>query len=105
MLNTELNSLLLDNVVKLEFVKKSTGETRVMNCTKAYDLLNSAEGVNILKYFKPKGSPSYNLNEHNNVIVWDIDKKDYRTVSCNNVKILEVMPQEKFLAILRLNNG
>lgn len=104
MISAELDNLLLDNVVTLQFVKKTTGEIRKMTCTKAYNLLNSPEGYNILKYRQPKGSPTYDIAKANNVVVWDLDNDDFRTVSCDTVKILDVVPQEKFLAILRLKN-
>lgn len=104
MLNSELDNILLDNVVRLSFVKKTDGSIRTMLCTKAYDLLNSAEGANMLGYHQPSGSSRYNVNEANNVIVWDIERRDYRTVSCDTVKILNVVPQEKYLARLRLND-
>lgn len=102
MLSKELEKTLLDNVVELTFVKKTNGEIRKMLCTKAYNLLNSIEGKTILGYRQPHGSPRYDLNIANNVVVWDINLKNYRTVSCDTVNVLHVIPQEQFLARLRL---
>lgn len=92
-----LNDMLLHNVVGLRFVKKN-GATRIMNCTKSYELLSSFEGRTFLKYREPKGSGSY-LPE-NQLVVWDVDVMDYRRVNCDTVDIDSVIPAENFRKML-----
>lgn len=104
MLAAELDEILLENVVELSFVKKTDGSIRNMVCTKSYSLLNSVEGINKLGYVKPKGNVTYDLKAANNLVVWDIDKKNYRTVSCDTVTVKNVIPKEQYLAFLRLND-
>lgn len=92
-----LDTILLSNVVDLSFIKKD-GSTRYMTCTKSYDLLSSGEGKTILKYKEPK-SGSRNL--HNGLLaVWDIDSFGFRTVNCDSVNILGVIPVENFRKML-----
>ena len=92
-----LNDMLLHNVVGLRFVKKN-GATRIMNCTKSYELLSSFEGRTFLKYRESKGSGSY-LPE-NQLVVWDVDVMDYRRVNCDTVDIDSVIPAENFRKML-----
>ena len=92
-----LNSMLLANVVDLKFVKKD-GSTRNMTCTKSFDLLGSFEGRTFLKYQEPKGNPR-NLPP-NQVTVWDIDSAGFRTVNCESVEILSIIPVENFREML-----
>ena len=92
-----LNEMLLHNVVGLRFIKKN-GATRIMNCTKSYDLLSSFEGRTFLKYKEPKGNES-SIPE-NQLTVWDIDVMDYRRVNCDTVDIDSVIPAENFRKML-----
>lgn len=92
-----LDSMLLSNVVDLTFVKKD-GSTRHMICTKSYDLLGSFEGKTILNYQEPRGNPR--PLPMGMLTVWDIDSQGFRTVNCESVDILSVIPAEKFRKIL-----
>ena len=92
-----LDSILLANVVDLKFVKKD-GSTRNMTCTKSFDLLSSFEGRTFLKYQEPKGNPR-NLPP-NQLTVWDIDLIGFRTVNCESVEILSIIPVENFREML-----
>lgn len=92
-----LDSILLANVVDLKFVKKD-GSTRNMTCTKSFDLLSSFEGRTFLKYQEPKGNPR-NLPP-NQLTVWDIDSIGFRTVNCESVEILSIIPVENFREML-----
>lgn len=92
-----LDSILLANVVDLKFVKKD-GFTRNMTCTKSFDLLSSFEGRTFLKYQEPKGNPR-NLPP-NQLTVWDIDSIGFRTVNCESVEILSIIPVENFREML-----
>lgn len=101
MTSAELDKLLLENVVYLKFIKKD-GTARNMLCTKSYLLLSSPEGINKLGYRPPSHGARYDTISHNNSIVWDIDKKDYRTVSCDNITVLEVFQDVQYLSKLKL---
>lgn len=92
-----LDSILLSNVVDLKFIKKD-GSTRNMTCTKSFDLLSSFEGRTFLKYQEPKGNPR-NL-PLNQLTVWDIDSIGFRTVNCESVEILSIIPVENFREML-----
>ena len=92
-----LDSMLLANVVDLSFIKKD-GSTRNMTCTKSYELLSSFEGRSFLKYQEPNGNPR-NLPP-GMLTVWDIDSQGFRTVNCETVDILSVIPVENFRKML-----
>lgn len=92
-----LNEMLLHNVVGLTFVKKD-GSTRVMNCTKSYELLSSFEGRAFLKYQEPKGEPQ--KMPDNQLTVWDVDVAGFRRINCDTVNIDSVIPDENFRKML-----
>lgn len=100
MKSTDLDAILLDNVVLLHFIKKTTGMQRTILCTKSKALLTSQVGLTVLKYRPPKQQPLYSPEAYNNSIVWDLEKMDYRTVSCDNAVILEIIPDMEYLARL-----
>lgn len=89
--------MLLANVVDLSFVKKD-GSTRIMSCTKSYSLLSSFEGKQYLHYVEPKGNPR-NLPA-GMLTVWDLDSAGFRTVNCETVEIISVIPVENFRKML-----
>lgn len=101
MLSTDLDKILLENVVLLQFIKKTTGQIRKMLCTKSGALLNSPEGKLLLKYRAPKEMPKYSPEAYNYSIVWDLEKNDFRTVPCDTVSILETIPDTEYLAKLQ----
>ena len=93
---TELNSLLLNNVVDLRFVRRRQvnykSPIRRMICTKSFELLNSNNGLISLGYRKPVGPPDYNPETEGLVTVWDIIMQDYRNVPAETVTINKVIP-------------
>lgn len=95
----QLQSQLLENVVQLTYVKKN-GERREMKCTKSDMILNSFEGQTILGFTPPKSSPKYNVDATDNLIVWDLEQRDYRTIAAERVTVNAVIPQEKFYEVL-----
>lgn len=96
---TDLNNLLLNNIVQLTYVKKS-GELRPMYCTKSKMVLNSFEGQTVLGYRKPTGAPLYDIAATDNIIVWDLEKKAFRTIQAARVTVDEVTPEEDFYEAL-----
>jgi hypothetical protein len=97
---SQLQSITNENVVILEFIKKTDGKFRQMMCTTCLPLLQSQEGYLYLRYRKPKQNPPYNPLP-DNVIVWDIDKKDYRQIPAPRVKIKQVIPWTTYMRSIR----
>lgn len=93
---SELDNLTRTNVVRLVFQKKTTGIPREMLCTKSDDLLDSPLGHTMLGYKRPTNVPKYDPISENNLIVWDIESRGFRTVSCDTCKILETIPALQF---------
>lgn len=102
MTKTALDRLLLENVVTLSY-KKQNGQVREMNCTKSAELLQSFEGQAMLGYVQPKHSPRYNIDATDNLIVWDIDAKDYRTVTASRATVISSISGAKFRDLLIRN--
>ena len=82
----ELKSITDENVVILQFIKKTNGKLRIMTCTTCYPLLTSNEGLMRLHFRKTYNDPPYNPLP-DNLIVWDIIKEDYRQIPANRVRI------------------
>lgn len=90
-----LQSQLLENIVELTYIKKN-GERREMRCTKSNRILNSFEGQTVLGFTPPKSTPKYNVDATDNLIVWDLDARDYRTIAAERVTVNNLVPDEKF---------
>lgn len=90
-----LQSQLLENVVQLTYIKKN-GERREMTCTKSDMILNSFEGQTVLGFNPPKSPPRYNIDATDNLIVWDLEAKDYRTITAARTVVNDLIPEEKF---------
>lgn len=90
-----LEKQLLNNVVQLTYIKKS-GEHREMLCTKSKKILNSFEGQTILGFTPPKGRPKYDIELTDNIIVWDLEKRGFRTIAAAHTMINEVIPEEEY---------
>lgn len=97
----ELDKILLHNVVRVEFIKRTNGEERDMLCTKCLAVLASPEGRLKLKWYPPKGKAAYTPFDYNLTIVWDIRKMDYRQVCADNMKVLDVVGAEQYLRLLK----
>lgn len=70
----ELENLLSDGrITTVTFKKRTTGEVRVMNCRSG-----------VKKHLKGDG-PRYDFKEKNLVCVYDVQKRDYRTINCDSI--------------------
>lgn len=98
----EFERILESNVVSIIF-RKQDGSMRNMLCTRSKLLLDSYEGNVYLKYQHPRGYPSYDPKAHNNVIVWDIQREDFRQVKCDTIRILKQVKDEIYLDAVRKN--
>ena len=96
----ELKSITDENVVILQFIKKTDGKLRIMTCTTCYPLLTSNEGLMRLHFRKTYNDPPYNPLP-DNLIVWDIIKEDYRQIPANRVRIQNIIPALDYLKMLR----
>jgi len=93
---TELDNLLLANVVDLRFVRKAPVKNkppvRRMLCTKNSALLNSNNGLISLGYRAPVYAPKYNPAAEGLVIAWDILMQDFRNIWAETTTIVRVIP-------------
>jgi hypothetical protein len=96
----QLKAITDENVVILQFVKKTDNKMRMMTCTTCLPLLQSQEGIIHLHYRKATNSPPYNPLP-DNLIVWDINKEDYRQIPANRVRIQQTIPALDYLKMLR----
>lgn len=85
MLKSALNDLLLKNVATLQY-QKQDGTVREVFCTKSPELLLSFEGKTILGFWQPKNGPRYNIDATDNLLVWDLEARDYRTLNAPRVR-------------------
>lgn len=97
---SQLKSITDENVVILDFVKKTDNKLRIMTCTTCLPLLQSQEGLYRLHYRRPTQPPPYNPLP-DNLIVWDINKEDYRQIPTPRVRIKQVIPALNYLKMLR----
>lgn len=96
----QLKSITDENVVILQFVKKTDNKMRIMTCTTCLPLLESQEGIMRLHFRKANNRPPYNPLP-DNLIVWDINKEDYRQIPANRVRIQQKIPALDYLKMLR----
>lgn len=96
----QLKAITDENVVILQFVKKTDNKMRIMTCTTCLPLLESQEGIMYLHFRKANGRPPYNPLP-DNLIVWDINKEDYRQIPANRVRIQQTIPALDYLKMLR----
>jgi hypothetical protein len=94
-----LDSLLLNNVLDLKFIRRTPSanktSTRRMLCTKSYDLLNSTNGRIVLNYSQPKSIKQFNEATHNACVVWDILMQDFRIVPVESVSVIKTIPADE----------
>lgn len=74
-----------------------------MLCTRSRLLLETPEAQQYLKWRAPSGPPPYNPKRYNNLIVWDIQREDYRQINCNTVLIVRQVSAEQYLNALKTN--
>ena len=96
----QLKAITDENVVILQFVKKTDNKMRIMTCTTCLPLLESQEGIMRLHFRKANNRPPYNPLP-DNLIVWDINKEDYRQIPANRVRIQQKIPALDYLKMLR----
>ena len=94
-----LKAILLDKVCEVKFVRRNPKPgrpaTRRMLCTNNVQLLNSVEGRTTLNYDPPRQAPSYNPNQENLIVVWDILMQDYRTINCDTVDLISTLEADE----------
>lgn len=73
-----------------------------MVCTTCLPLLESQEGVLRLRYRRPTNEPPYDPRP-DNVIVWDIEKRDFRQISAPRVTIERIVDWKDYLNLLRIS--
>lgn len=96
----ELDKMLCENVLRVRFVKRTNGAPRDMLCTKSLALLRSSVGRLQLRWFPPKASAKYTPFNYNLTIVWDIRKRDYRTICCDHVVVEESYDADEYRKML-----
>lgn len=67
-----------NKIFKVEFIKRTTGELRVMRCR-----------YNVKKHLKG-GKLGYDPKEKDLSIVFDVDKEEYRAINLNELKNLHI---------------
>jgi hypothetical protein len=72
---------------KVIFVKRSTGEIRDMFCRSG-----------VKKHLRG-GDAAYNFGERNLISVYDLHKKDYRSIPVDGILYVNDMPVDKNIAI------
>ena len=94
-----LKAILLDKVCEVKFVRRNPKPgrptTRRMLCTNNAQLLNSVEGRTVLNYDPPRQAPSYNPNQENLIVVWDILMQGYRTINCDSVDLISTLESDE----------
>ena len=94
-----LKAILLDKVCEVKFVRRNPKPgrptTRRMLCTNNAQLLNSVEGRTVLNYDPPRQAPSYNPNQENLIVVWDILMQGYRTINCDSVDLISTLEADE----------
>lgn len=79
-LNRNYQHLLRENIVEVTFVKKSTGETRVMRCTLNAQHLPEQTQTSRTKEFNPEV-----------ISVFDLDKQDWRSFRIDSIVSVAVL--------------
>ena len=69
-------------IFTVTFIKRSTGEERVMNCRKG------------VKKHLTGGEMTYDPTQKNLVSVFDMQKKAYRSISLENIKKIKMTGKE-----------
>ena len=85
-----LKAILLDKVCEVKFVRRNPKPGRPTT-----QLLNSVEGRTVLNYDPPRQAPSYNPNQENLIVVWDILMQGYRTINCDSVDLISTLESDE----------
>lgn len=95
----QLKKITDENVVVLEFIKKTDNKLRPMTCTTCIPLLNSQEGLLYMHFRRPTEKAPYDPLP-DNLIVWDVLKQDFRQIPANRVRIKQIIPWTDYLKML-----
>ena len=91
-----LKTVLQNNVCEIKFARRrpAPGKSafRRMFCTNAGAVLNSVNGRVTLNFRPTSRPPTFNPNQKNLVIVWDIFMQDYRCVNCDSCDLITSIP-------------
>ena len=68
-----IRALVGDKFFTVKFIKKTDGEERVMNCR-----------LDVKKHLKG-GQMNHNPKDYNNLVVYSLDSKGYRTIPLDNL--------------------
>lgn len=88
-----LTKLLRNNVVALSFVKKTTNLRRDMLCTINRQFLR--DNAYVLGFKEPHSRKD--MTGTNYIIVWDLDKEDWRTINAASTRILDIMSFDDYM--------
>lgn len=92
-----LQKLLRDNVVALSFIKKTTGFRRQIICTINRQFLR--DYAEILGFVEP--TYKKDMRGTNYIIVWDLEKEDWRTVNAATTRIIDIMSFDDYLSYVK----
>lgn len=95
----QLKKITDENVVVLEFIKKTDNKLRTMTCTTCIPLLNSQEGLLYMHFRRPTKKAPYDPLP-DNLIVWDVLKQDFRQIPANRVRIKQIILWTDYLKML-----
>lgn len=82
---TELKNAIGDSKCAIVKFTKKNGEQRTMKCTRNMDYLE-----NELKKPAPTGKLTYDPDDKGLVIVWDLEKDNWRSITADTVTSVEV---------------
>lgn len=89
---SELNSLLVSNVLEIKFARRRpvNGKpgTRRMLCTLSETILNSVNGRTVLNYIPPGKGIAYNPLSKNLSMAWDIMMQSFRMIPAETTTVI-----------------
>lgn len=92
----DLNNILKSHVATITFTKKN-GETRRMVCTTNWDALK--KHASQTHFVAPDGSrPSAVEGRTDMLLVWDLEKENWRIVTVASVEVIDQTSFEAYLA-------
>jgi hypothetical protein len=74
-----------NRIFTVTFVKRTTGEVRVMNCRKA-----SVSGSAGVRKGQKTGKPVYDFAEHDLLCVYDMKANGYRSINLRDVRSAKI---------------
>jgi hypothetical protein len=86
-----LKTLAQNHIIEVRFTRRTKNRLprkRRMLLTLDRPLLNSTQGLNLLKFKKPTQSPAYDATSKKVLFVWDLIMQDWRAVPAENLNII-----------------